>query len=635
MQNTITIDLLIIGAGPAGLSLACFLGSYGLKGMVVSNARSTADTPRAHLLNAAATDCLRDIGLDTECFSHGTHEDEISQVRWAYSMIGEEYSRVTAWGYDPQRTGDYRAASPSLPVDIPQTLLEPILLRYASQNNFDCRFAVEFIGYEEEASGHVVTTLRDLLLGQNFTVRSKYLFGADGARSQVVKQAGLPLVASPAKGLAINVLVDVDMSHLVENKRGSLHWLMQPDVEHPSFDWLCICRLIKAHDQWMFIFLPAPGSSLEPEPQPDEYLKRIKEYIGDTNIPAKIRSISKWNINEIYAETYANVAQNVVCLGDAVHRHPPHNGLGSNTCIQDAFNLAWKIAYVIKGLASPSLLTTYSAERQPIGRQIVQRANQALPEQIAVCRALGMLEPSLQARKQAFRELEGTTDESKRRRELLTMGIRDCQHEFNGLGIEMNQSYESSAVYLDGEASPSVPPSDPVLYYHCSSRPGSRLPHAWLNKRIPGTPISTIDLAGNGHFSLFTGAGGEAWRQAATTVSERLTSSLGDRMNRLNDAYVGQCATTISSAATSMLPLEIRAVSRVPSLVIRVWSIGWKLDWEDVYMDWIKKREIEDDGCLLVRPDRTIAWRCIKLQDVQEKEVEVLERVMRRILGLT
>jgi len=137
---------------------------------------------------------------------------------------------------------------------------------------------------------------------------------------------------------------------------------MQPDVEHPRFDWLCICRLIRPHDQWMFIFLPPLGTKLDPEPTEDEYLQRIKDYIGDPNIPARIRGVSKWNINEIYAEVYNNEAQSIFCLGDAVHRHPPNNGLGSNTCIQDAFNLAWKVAYVMKGLASPSLLSTFTPE---------------------------------------------------------------------------------------------------------------------------------------------------------------------------------------------------------------------------------------------------------------------------------
>ncbi|KAF2186187.1 hypothetical protein K469DRAFT_664014 [Zopfia rhizophila CBS 207.26] len=594
MTEPIETDLLIIGAGPAGLSLACFLASYGLKGIMISNAHSTADTPRAHLLNCAASDCLRDIGLDKECFKIGTHDDEIAQVRWAHSIMGEEYGRAVAWGYDPRRAGEYKSASPSIPVDIPQTLLEPIMLRYASQNGFSCRYDTDFVKFEEEKEGAVLTTVRAMVLKREVTIRSKYLFGADGARSLIVKQLGLPLTATPAKGLAINVLVDVDMQHLRENKRGNLQWMLQPDVDHPNFDWLCVCRIIKPWDQWMFIFVPKLGTKLEPEPTHDEYLKRIREYIGDPDIPARIRSVSKWNINEIYAERYTNKAENIFCLGDAVHRHPPHNGLGGNTCIQDAFNLAWKIAYVMKGLASSSLLSTYSPERQPVGKRIVQRANQALPEQIAVWGSLGMLEPTREARKAAFQELSATTPEGKKRRETLIAGIENCEHEFNGLGIEMNQRYESDAISVEGQGPPPAPPEDVVLHYGISTYPGSRVPHAWLNKAIPTKPISTIDLAGNGHFTILTGAGGEAWKKAARII---------------------------------------RGVSRVPSLEIRAWAIGWRLDWEDMYLDWKRKREIEEDGCVLVRPDRAVAWRCMKLGDMKGMETEKLEEAMMALLG--
>ena len=73
---------------------------------------------------------------------------------------------------------------------------------------------------------------------------------------------------------------------------------------------------------------------------------------------------------------------------------------------------------------------------------------------------------------------------------------------------------------------------------------------------------------------------------------------------------------------------------RVPSLEIRTWTIGWRLDWEDVYLDWKKKREVEEDGCVLVRPDRTVAWRYTALGDMVGKEVERLENVMRSLLGL-
>ncbi|KAL1967728.1 hypothetical protein VTN77DRAFT_2985 [Rasamsonia byssochlamydoides] len=111
---------------------------------------------------------------------------------------------------------------------------------------------------------------------------------------------------------------------------------MQPDREHPEFGWMGIVRMVKPWHEWMFIMVPNRDCDPQIQPSKEEYLKRVKDFIGD-DTPAEILDISKWFINEIVAEKYSQ--GNIFCLGDAVHRHPPMNGLGSNTCIQDAFNL--------------------------------------------------------------------------------------------------------------------------------------------------------------------------------------------------------------------------------------------------------------------------------------------------------
>jgi 2-polyprenyl-6-methoxyphenol hydroxylase-like FAD-dependent oxidoreductase len=121
---------------------------------------------------------------------------------------------------------------------------------------------------------------------------------------------------------------------------------------------------------------------------------------------------------------------NSFCLGDTVHRHPPFNGLGSNTCIQGAFNLAWKIAYVEKGIAGRSILDSFNAERQPVGQGVVTRANQGLRDHLPPWEALGVLEPSLEASKKAFAELSQPTEKGAARRKLLPDGVQSTAHEF-------------------------------------------------------------------------------------------------------------------------------------------------------------------------------------------------------------
>lgn len=119
--DVIESPLLIVGAGPAGASLACFLASHGLTGIMLSAAPGTSETPRAHITNMAAMECLRDIGLEEDCVKAATSGDCMEHTRWCHSMTGEEWARIYSWGNDPQRHGDYTEASPCNHVDLPQT----------------------------------------------------------------------------------------------------------------------------------------------------------------------------------------------------------------------------------------------------------------------------------------------------------------------------------------------------------------------------------------------------------------------------------------------------------------------------------------------------------------------------------
>ena len=198
-----------------------------------------------------------------------------------------------------------------------------------------------------------------------------------------------------------------------------------------------------------------------------------------------------------------------------------------------------------------------------------------------------MLEPDVSVRRERFAELAASTPEGAARRKRFSAGVKGTESEFHGVGIEMNQRYASGAVYLDDE-SERLSLSEEVLKYDITTYPGSRLPHAWLNTRVPGTQISTIDLAGNAKFCLLTGIGGERWKHAAGVVGKDL------------------------------------------GIEIAVFSIGWKQDYEDVYGDWAKRSGIEESGCVLVRPDRFVCWRAKEVVEDCETKLKV---VLSRVLG--
>lgn len=233
-------------------------------------------------------------------------------------MSGDEYARIYSWGNDPRRKvlrskpastllmrqGDYELASPCTPMDLPQTLLEPVLVRHATSNGFTARFDTTLVSFAENDSGRIVATVRDNLSKQEYRIRTKYLFGADGGRSQVVKQLNPPFDTKPGQGLAINVLVKADLSHLAEHREGNLHWVMQPDREHLEFAWMAIVRMVKPWNEWMFILFPTREFDTSVNPSTEEYLRTVKAMIGD-DTPAEILDVSKWFVNETVAEWYS------------------------------------------------------------------------------------------------------------------------------------------------------------------------------------------------------------------------------------------------------------------------------------------------------------------------------------------
>ena len=206
----------------------------------------------------------------------------------------------------------------------------------------------------------------------------------------------------------------------------------------------------------------------------------VYNLIGDDTIPVEIKSISKWTVNHMHAVEYSK--GRVYCMGDATHRHPPSNGLGSNTSIQDAYNLAWKLALVIKGQADAALLDSYQEERAPIGKQIVDRANKSIEEFGPIFQALGLLDtkdPEKMISNMADRKKDGP--KAEKQREALRQAIAHKVYEFDAHGVEMNQRYVSSAVVPDGSKAPGFS-NDPELVYEATTYPGARLPHVWVEK---------------------------------------------------------------------------------------------------------------------------------------------------------
>jgi 2,4-dichlorophenol 6-monooxygenase len=561
---TVETDVLIVGSGPAGGAAALSLAALGVPNIMITKYRWTANTPRAHITNQRAMEIFRDLGVEDQVLADATPHELVGDTVFCTSIAGEEIGRIKTWGTHPAREADYQLASPCLICDIPQTYLEPILVKNATARGTQSRFSTEYLSHTQDDDG-VTTTVRDRLTGAAYAIRSKYLIGADGARSLVAEHIGLPYEGQMDIAGSMNITFRADISAKVASRPSVLYWVIQPGSNVGGIG-AGLVRMIRPWNEWLIVW-GYDISQPPPTVDADKATEIVRNLLGLPDLEVEITGTSLWGNNEMYATHLQR--RRVFAAGDAVHRHPPSNGLGSNTSVQDSYNLAWKLAAVLRGEAGPGLLETYSQERAPVAKQIVTRANQSSREFGQFFEVLGLTEAETEEEmREQIEERKANTARGRAKRAALVSAMELKNYEFNAHGVELGQFYQSAAIVGDGTARPE-PARDPELYYQASTVPGSHLPHAWVGDAA--NKVSTLDLAPYGAFTLFTGIAGEAWADAAEKVGRDLN---------------------------------------VP---IKTVIIGPGREVTDIYYDWARVREIDEDGALLVRPDKFIGWRSMSL----------------------
>jgi len=549
-------DVLIIGAGPTGSTTALALANCGVRSHIVSRGNWMADSPRAHITNQRANEVFRDLGISDDVARYASPWEQMGDTTFSTSLAGQELIRMRTWGTGDDRRGDYLRTSPCGMVDIIQPLLEPILFQKAADQGATFAFNTEYVSHEQDDDG-VTTTLRDRLDGHEYTVRTKYMVGADGARSMVVDHLGLPIEGQMARAGTVYTVFNADLSRYSNHRPSILNWIVTPDASFGEIG-MGLLRAVRPWTQWIagWGFDISKG---EPDLTPDVILPKIRVLIGDPSVDIDIVRTSIWYVNQAYVTQYSK--GRVLCGGDAVHRHPPSSGLGNNTCVQDGHNLSWKLAYAVKGWAGPKLLESYSQERAPVGKQIVLRANQSRLDYapLNACFRVQGAENPVAAGIARFRD-PGPEGVAARKAAQAALDLK--QTEYNAQGVEMNQRYESSAVIPDDGAELEKWRRDRDLYNQPTSRPGAKIPHAWL-VGADGVRVSTLDVTGKGLFPVVTGLAGTAWK---------------DAVQRLDLPFLRIVVTGSSEA-------------------------------QDLYCEWQRIREIEEAGALLVRPDGVVAWR--------------------------
>jgi 2,4-dichlorophenol 6-monooxygenase len=278
----------------------------------------------------------------------------------------------------------------------------------------------------------------------------------------------------------------------------------------------------------------------------------------------KIHKITRWTVEGVLAKTFRE--GRVFLVGDAAHRHPPTGGLGLTSGIQDAHNLCWKIAAVLKGQANEALLDSYELERRPVDARNIQRSLENAMTHLQMGPAFG-LNPGAtpDANWAQFKRIWSGKPEDAERRRAALRAIRLLSMEANELNVEYGYRYSSPAVVPDG--SPEPKPIDDIRLYEPSTRPGSPLPHAWVDDES-GNRRALKDLVVPGRFLLIAGEGGQDWCDAAAALT-----------------------------ADNDLPIDAVRIGHIDG------------DLFDPRLAWAQFRGIGAKGAVLVRPDRVVGWR--------------------------
>lgn len=573
-------DVLIVGAGPSGATTSLALASYGVSNICISKYSTTSPTPRAHITNQRTLEILRHFDLEAQAMAVATPQNQMGDQVYCTSLAGLEIARIRTWHTQPRFKAQHDLMSPCSIVDLTQDLLEPIIIAGAMRQGARIRFDTELLGFTQDDDG-VTATLLDRLTGATSTVRAKYLIGADGANSTVAKILELPLKGPSNVAANTGFYFDADLTHLVEHRPGVLYWMFQPGNGVGGYP-IGGMRMVRPWHRWVATW----GYDIKagpPQYSEDEAIAIIHRLIGDTSVPVKLRAMYTWSMNRVQAEAYG--VGRVYCMGDAVHRHPPMNGLGTNTSMQDGFNLAWKIAYVLRGDAGPGLLDSYEAERMPIGHDLVRRAFDNFSVYGPVAESLGFtrgpqapeLFDTLEAR------LTDPSSEGAERRAALREAVAHNVIGFSAIGGEHNQFYRSGAVIPDNL---NLSVGDPELDVIVGLEAGRRLPHVWLTNRQKR--VSSLDICRPGRFTLLTGNAGAHWIEAAAQAT-----------------------------ADTALPLDVVL-------------IGPGQTYQDPYGDFGRLCLPDERGAVLVRPDMYVAWH---IAQQPAEPAQALMAALRKILA--
>ena len=470
--------VLIVGGSLVGLTAAALLAAHGVKPLVVERHAGTAIHPRAGHFQIRTIEILREMGLEAEVREKAreTYDPEGGIIA-VESLAGRELARFV-----PNLNEGVAGRSPTGRIFIDQDVLEPLLRRRAEALGAELRYRSEMTSFAQDADG-VTARVRDLESGIERVVRASYLVAADGNRSRVRNALGIEMRGYGLLSKSVTIYFEADCTPYLQGRNSGVFYVGNRLLRG-------FFRLNRA-GQNGFLAINTVGEDVTRDEAVNvsanmseaRALELLRAAIGVPDLAVRIRQVVPWDAEANVAAEFQR--GRVFLAGDAAHVVPPNGGFGGNTGVQDAHNLAWKLAMVLKGEAGPKLLNTYHTERYPIGKLTVDQAYVRYATRVVPERGTDKVKPFV-----------------------------------DDLTIEIGYCYRSSAIAgdvngVDAEGGGAVCEHPDEL----RGRPGSRAPHVVL--RRDGDTISALDLFGR-RFVVLAGPDGDAWCAAAAAAAAAL-----------------------------------------------------------------------------------------------------------------
>ncbi|MFF5183285.1 FAD-dependent oxidoreductase [Streptomyces sp. NPDC000345] len=476
--TTHEVPVLIVGGSLVGLSTSLFLGRLGVRHTLVERHAGTSIHPRGRGNNVRTMELFRVAGAEPAIHEAAATLADNHGILQTPTLVGD----AGEWLFrDIDPGGGLARFSPSSWCLCSQNDLEPVLLDQATRLGGDLRFNTELMSFEADADG-VTALVKSRETGEHTSIRADYLVAADGPRSPVREQLGIG--QSGPGDLFHNISMTFrsrGLAEVVGERRFIVCYLTEPGADGALLP-------VDNREHWVFHapWHPEHGETME-DFTDERCVDHIRRAVGVADLDVEITGKAPWHAAQRVTRAYRS--GRVFLAGDSAHEMSPTGAFGSNTGIQDAHNLAWKLAAVLGGWAGDGLLDTYDAERRPVAEATSARA---------AARSAEHSHPG-------FAPPPGAGGGGPQR------GI---------LNVALGYRYPRGAVVGADPATPVVPEG-----LSLTGEPGSRAPHLWVRHR--GERISTLDLYERTLVLLSDadddGAGGEpgAWHEAAARLADR------------------------------------------------------------------------------------------------------------------